>query len=115
MMDVKAFTNTLLQALAEVELFEAVSVQSEGPVVDGYAYLKDEADCFLRFYFNESTGTIAFALIEQRQRIWGIDFDNRRGWHYHPMQEAHRHVAISALSVKEIIDQLRRDWLGRNG
>jgi len=112
-MNVEAFTDELLRSLAEVDLLESVSVQSEGPIVDGYAYLQDDTNSFLRFYFNESTGTTAFALIENGKRIWGIDFDNRRGWHYHPMDDAHHHEAISPLSVEEIIKQLGRDWSNR--
>ncbi len=112
-MNTRTFVDDLLRALADVGLFDAVSVQNEGPIVDGYAYLKDAEACFLRFYFNESTGTTAFALIENGGRIWGIDFDNRRGWHYHPMNDVHRHESIAPLSVGEIIEQLGRDWANR--
>ena len=75
-MNVKTFTDELLSGLAGIERFERVVLQAEGPTVSGYAYLDDEF--FLRFYFNETTGTTAFALIQNQQRIWGVDYDNRR-------------------------------------
>lgn len=76
-MDVRAFADELLRALADTGLFERVALRTEGPVANGYAYVHE--NLFLRVYFNEATGTTAFALIEKRERIWGIDYDNRRG------------------------------------
>lgn len=76
-MDVSSFVDELLPALADTGFFERVNLQTEGPVASGYAYVHD--DLFLRFYFNQLTGTIAFALIDSQRRIWGIDYENRRG------------------------------------
>lgn len=105
-MDVKTFTDELLSALADIGRFERVALQAEGPIVSGYAYLDDEF--FLRFYFNEFTSTTAFALIENRQRIWGVDYDNRRGWHLHPVDDPTKHVDTSPLSIAEIIELLEK-------
>ena len=104
-MDVSAFAGELLQALSDIDLFEQISLQTEGPTVKGYAYPQD-SNRFLRFYFNEVTGTTAFALIEHQQRIWGIDYDNRRGWHLHPFEQPANHIPIEPLSVAEIVAQL---------
>lgn len=104
-MDVKAFVDELLQALADTGLFERITLQTEGPVIDGYAYVQD--DFFLRFYFNQNTGTIAFALIEAQQRIWGIDYDNRRGWHLHPVEDPTEHIEIDPLSVSSVVAYLQ--------
>ena len=68
---------------------------------------------FLEFYFNEQTGTIAFALIRDQGKIWGIDRDNIRGWHLHPLENPMGHVGIEKLSVSEIVERLRavlKDW-----
>jgi hypothetical protein len=105
MMDVGAFVADLLRALADTELFERVDLSTEGSIVEGYAYVRD--DLFVRFYFNQCTQTIAFALIEEKQRVWGIDRDNRRGWHLHPVDDPKDHVAIEPLSVSEIVARLR--------
>ena len=101
-MNVKSFTDELLSGLAGIERFERVVLQAEGPTVSGYAYLDDEF--FLRFYFNETTGTTAFALIQNQQRIWGVDYDNRRGWHIHPVDDPTKHVDTAPLSIVEIIE-----------
>ncbi len=110
-MDVRAFADELLRALADTGLFERVALQTEGPVASGYAYVRE--DLFLRFYFNESTGTIAFALIENQQRIWGIDYDNRRAWHLHPADNPAEHVKIEPLSVSEVVVRLQNVLLKR--
>ena len=104
-MDVRSFVSELLRALATVEAIEQVALRSEGPVVSGRAYVT--AGMFLEFYFNEKTGTIAFALIRDRGRIWGIDRDNIRGWHLHPLENPVEHVGIEKLSVSEIVERLR--------
>ena len=106
-MDVKDFVDELLHALTDTELFEQVVFQTEGPIVSGQAYLFRSDEDFLRVYFNETTGTIAFALIEKQQRVWGIDCDNRRGWHLHPVENPTAHVGIDPMSVSDIIARLQ--------
>jgi hypothetical protein len=105
-MDTKTFSSELLSALASTNLFQRVSVAVEGPITDGRAYISD--DKFLSFYFNEHTGTLAFALIEKEKRIWGIDRDNLRGWYLHPMDKPEEHIIIGPLTVAEIIAQLAK-------
>ena len=111
-MDVKTFADQLLLALAEVDHFQNVTVQAEGPIINGYAYINEEN--FLRFYFNEISGTTAFALIENQQRIWGVDYDNRRGWHVHPLDSPNAHIDIETVSINEIISELAEVLSSRN-
>jgi len=58
---------------------------------------------FLQIYFNSQTGTIAFSLIREDRRIWGIDFDYLRGWHLHPVDKPEGHMLINRKNIKEII------------
>ncbi|MEA3459947.1 MAG: hypothetical protein U9R11_04645 [Chloroflexota bacterium] len=74
-------------------------------MVKGGAYIT--AEMFLEFYFSEKTETMAFALIRDRDRVWGIDRDNIRGWHLHPLENPVEHVEIEKLSVSEIVERLR--------
>jgi hypothetical protein len=105
-MDVRQFTSELLQGLSDTTLFNRVALQTEGPIVNGRAFAKDDANVFLRFYFNSLTGTLAFALIENEQRVWGIDFDNRRGWHMHPLGNPTAHEPIAPMTVSQIVTAL---------
>ena len=107
-MDVGAFAAALLRALADAGSFSQVRLRTEGPVAEGSARVED--DLFLRFYFNELTQTIAFALIrenDEKQRIWGIDRDNRRGWHEHPVDAPADHRPIEPVPVAQIVARLR--------
>jgi hypothetical protein len=99
--DVKTFVDQTLRGLAAIQQVVDTAVTAEGPIVDGYAFVSDSL--YLHFYFNATTGTIAFALIQEKQRIWGIDYDNRRNWHLHPLGTAQRHQPISAQSIGDII------------
>ena len=102
-MDVKGFADALLTGLATADLFESVALQTEGPIASARATVSGAEDLFLRVYFNESTGTTAFALIKDQRRIWGVDFDNRRGWHLPPHDDPTEHRSIAPLSIQEIV------------
>ena len=104
-MKVEEFVGTLLEALSHLEAVKHVTVQNESLVVNGRASLDDRK--FLAFYYNAITETIAFALIEGKKRIWGLDFDNIRGWHIHPKNAPETHVDIEPQSVSEIIQKFR--------
>lgn len=51
----------------------SVDLHTEAVIVKGRGLLEDSR--FLQVYFNERTGTTAFALIEDDPRIWGVDYD----------------------------------------
>lgn len=61
------------------------------------------ADLFLSVYYNESKGTIGFALIQKLRRIWGIDYDNAMNWHLHPLRATQKHEPIAPQTIPEII------------
>ena len=75
--DVAPFLSSLLDALADRPFVQSVDLETEAIVVRGRVLL--EQDRFLQVYFNEETGTTAFALIEEEQRIWGVGYDDLRG------------------------------------
>jgi len=102
-MTVADFVSDLLAALTQFEVSQQVTVEAEGPTVSGRAFLAEEM--FLAFYFNQKTGTQAFALVKGSQRLWGIDFDNMRGWHLHPLEAPEQHLTIESQTVSDIIQQ----------
>jgi hypothetical protein len=101
-MDVKSFVDALLPALSTISLIEDIAYNTEGPIVNGRAHLHGGGERFVRFFFNQTTGTLAFALIAGQQRVWGIDFDNRRGWHLHPVDNPKNHITIDPQSAPAI-------------
>lgn len=107
-MDINQFLLSLLRALSNFDFVEKVDFQTEVFILKGHVILKKNR--FLQVYFNEFTGTIAFALIEGNKRIWGIDFDNMRGWHLHPLENPEGHSNINSMTVEEIIKALAEAW-----
>ena len=107
-MDINQFLLSLLHTLSTLEFVEKVDFQTEVFILKGRAILKKNR--FLQVYFNELTGTTAFALVEQEKRIWGIDFDNMRGWHLHPLENPEGHYNIAPKSIEEIVKALAEVW-----
>lgn len=107
-MDVAAFLSTLLHALADLPFVRSVDLRTEAFVVKGRVFL--EKDRFLQVYFNEQTGTTAFALIEDEQRLWGIDYDALRGWHVHPLDRPEAHRETAPKTIEEVVQALEETW-----
>lgn len=107
-MDISRFLVLLLENLSDLGFVEKVDIQTEVFVLKGRAILKKKR--FLHIYFNQLTGTTAFALIEKDRRIWGIDYDNTRGWHIHPLEHPETHLTNNPLTPGEIIHELSQVW-----
>lgn len=107
-MEVSQFLLLLLKGLSELDFVEKVDVDTEVFILKGRAILKENR--FLQIYFNELTGTIAFALIERDKRIWGIDYDNMRGWHLHPLKNPETHQSIEKKTIDEVVRLLSEIW-----
>lgn len=108
-MDIGQFLLLLLEGLSKLDFVDKVDIQTEVFILKGRVILKKNRS--LQIYFNELAGTIAFALIEEDRRIWGIDFDNMRGWHLHPLENPENHYRIDKKSIEEIIKNLAEVWL----
>jgi hypothetical protein len=106
--DISRFLLLLLKGLSELDFVEKVDIQTEVFVLKGRAILKKNR--FFQIYFNELTGTTAFALVEKDKRIWGIDYDNMRGWHCHPLENPDNHHTMDKKSIEEIIGMLSKTW-----
>jgi hypothetical protein len=98
------FANILLASLGKLPQIQRVDLHTEGSIVSGRAFIDNAI--FLSFYFNQTTTTQAFALVKGTNRIWGIDFDDIRGWHLHPIGSPQDHMPIQAQNIPGIIAQL---------
>jgi len=108
-MDINQFLLSLLHSLSTLDFVEKVDIHTEVFILKGRAILKKGR--FLQIYFNEQTGTTACALIEEGKRIWGIDFDNMRGWHLHSIGNPEGHHDIDSMTLEDIIKALAEAWL----
>lgn len=107
-MELKAFLAELVTSLARLDFVASLELRTEVFTVKGRVHLTQRG--FLEVYCNERTQTVAVAWIEAERRRWGIDRDNLRGWHRHPLENPEDHQAIPALSIHEIIKELGEVW-----
>ncbi len=107
-MELKVFLAELVTSLARLDFVASLDLRTEVFTVKGRVHLTQRG--FLEVYFNERTQTVAVAWIEAERRRWGIDRDNLRGWHRHPLENPEDHQAISAMSIQEIIKELGEVW-----
>lgn len=62
---------------------------------------------FVEVFYNEQTGTTAYALIQGDQRVFGVD--NTGGWHIHPFDEPARHDSLpDEMSFADFIAAIER-------
>lgn len=109
-MDINRFLIDLLHELSLLDFIEKIDINFEIVILKGRIYCKKEST-FVEVYFNEQTGTQAFALVRKEKRAWGIDFDNIRGWHEHPVGDPDDHKSESAKSIIEIIQKLKEVYV----
>lgn len=55
-------------------------------------------------FYNSSFAIRSFSLIHHNTRVFGIDCDNRIGWHIHPVENADSHVLTEEKSFSEIME-----------
>jgi len=62
---------------------------------------------FVDAFYNEQTGTTAFALIREGRRVFGAD--NTGGWHVHPFADPDRHTPLpGAVSFRAFVTEIER-------
>jgi len=52
----------------------------------------------------------SFALIINKERVWGLDRDNKFDWHEHPTNNPEVHKSIKPHSIEQIITKLEKVW-----
>jgi len=63
---------------------------------------------FVEAFYNEQTGTTAFALIRVSRRAFGTD--NTGGWHLHPFADPDSHTPLpGAMSFADFVAEIERE------
>jgi hypothetical protein len=107
-MELKTFLAELVSSLTLLDFVVSVDIRTEVFTLKGRIHFKEAG--FLEVYFNEQTQTVAVAWVEGEQRRWGIDRDNLRGWHRHPLGNPEDHQVIPAMSIRDIIKEVGEVW-----
>ncbi len=110
-MDVNQFLTELQASLSEFEFIEQIkTVQRSATYIKITVTLKPKG--FINIWYNAIRRTQSFSLIIDNNRKWGLDFDNRIGWHEHPIHNQDSHILIKSHTITEIIEKLQKVWGG---
>ncbi|MCX7998189.1 MAG: hypothetical protein N3A69_04450 [Leptospiraceae bacterium] len=106
-MQLEEFRREILARLSSLKYVEEIQISEiqEGGF-SGEARVKVEYILNIRFKMFREVLTLSIALIHKNQRIWGLDKDNRIGWHIHPLENPKIHERITEKSIQEILEIL---------
>lgn len=113
---VKEFERQIRTEFAKLDYLDSQNINiidSNQDFLIGEAYLQKKY--YLKFEYKRMLYTFSFALIyelkeENDKRIWGLDKDNRIGWHLHPIHEIEKHEPIPEQTVEQIIFLFDQAW-----
>lgn len=107
-MDLNEFEVELISRLSDLEFVESWNIIKKRTTLKVTVYLKRKS--FLSIFYNMILRVQSFALIINKTRVWGLDRDNRLGWHEHPIDNPDQHETIEPHNIKEIIQRLTIVW-----
>jgi len=68
---------------------------------------------FIDVFYNQESNRVAYALIQEGQRIYGAD--NTGGWHVHPFADPLQHVPIiSEMSFLDFVTEIEKFYHNQN-
>lgn len=108
-MEISQFLKELDESLANFDFVNEIRVmQVSATYIKIKVTLKPKG--FLNIWYNAIRRTQSFSLIVENKRIWGYDYDNRIGWHEHPVNNPDIHVIASSCTINEIVEKLKKVW-----
>ena len=72
-------------------------------IVKSRIFLIDES--FVEIYYNSDNGKISFALIKDKERIFGAD--NLGFWHIHPFDNPEKHIKCDEIKLEMFIEKVK--------
>ncbi|MEW6618652.1 MAG: hypothetical protein AB1422_04785 [bacterium] len=94
------FSKEIINVASKSELVESFEVNIlDDMIVKIRVYLTDGT--FIDIFYNADTQKIAYALIKNKKRIFGID--NTDGWHLHPFKSPEIHQTCNSITFQEFL------------
>jgi hypothetical protein len=104
-MDLADFESLLRKELARLYCICDIQIKQR-TLISLYATIKLEKAYKLAVFYNHHFNILSFSLVYENKRIWGLDRDNRIGWHVHPLGNAENHEKIVERKLPAIIDEV---------
>lgn len=108
-MEIDQFRTQLISALSSLDYIESINISEvkESKFI-GTVRVRRSYVLSIRFKLFQGILTLSFTLIFENKRIWGLDKDNRAGWHIHPLHDVTNHEPIEPKKVHEIVMEFDR-------
>ncbi len=108
-MGINKFKKELLIYLSDFEFVEDIKITQKDTTIRIRVYLQNQI--LLNIFYNKDLKIQSFALIKNNRRIWGLDKDNRFGWHEHTIENPNSHKTVDSHTIKEIVDKCKKNIL----
>ena len=100
-----SFVEAILGESEESGIITHTEVNVEGPITK--IRLTIDEKTFIQVFSNNTTKTLAYTLIRESKRIYGIDRDNIRGWHEHPSEDPTTHRKCDVVIFKHFLENVK--------
>ena len=100
-----SFVETILGESEESGIITHTEVNVEGPITK--IRLTIDEKTFIQIFSNNTTKTLAYTLIRESKRIYGIDRDNIRDWHEHPFEDPTTHRKCDKVTFKHFLEKVK--------
>ena len=107
-MDLNEFQAELVSRLSVLEFVESWEISKKRTTLRIRVYLKKKG--LLSVFYNMVLRIQSFALIINKERVWGLDRDNKFDWHEHTTNNPEIHKSIEPHSIEQIIGKLVKVW-----
>ncbi|HID63761.1 MAG TPA: hypothetical protein EYP49_13640 [Anaerolineae bacterium] len=102
----------LVIACQKCDLVEAYAVREmDEDTLSVRVFLSDGS--FISVFYNIATARVAFALIKEKQRIYGKD-NAKMGWHAHPFDDPEGHYPCEPVDFEGFLKEVERHFSDRS-
>jgi hypothetical protein len=96
------FEAELRKELALLDYILDIQIKQRSPISLSCT-INLEKSYSLNIFYNHQYHILSFSLIYANSRIWGLDKDNRIGWHIHSLEKTDSHEKTEEMKLPEII------------
>ena len=104
-MEIAFIKNKIISELQKLDYIESIQLEEVDEFsVKGSAYITKNYILIIRFKDFHGKIPLSFSLLYKNERIWGLDKDNKIGWHIHPLNNTSIHQTIEPKTIEEILE-----------
>jgi len=92
-------------SVEQVNFVSEVVTHVEGPTLKVRLIIESG---FIQVFFNANTHALAFALIKDNKRVFGVDRDNIRNWHIHPTEDPTQHIPCEEMGFEDFLQEVKK-------